>query len=105
MKNWDNAKTDMLAETLIGISQKRAMKNFLRDLMTESEIAELGNRLAAAQMLTDKVPYTQIIEKTGLSSTTVARISKWLNAGMGGYQSVLHHHAVVKSGMSQSHRS
>jgi len=71
------------------------MKPFLRDLLTESEIEELARRWQAAQMLDQKVSYSQIVKKTGLSSTTVARISKWLNSGAGGYRLVLdtlHHH-------------
>ncbi len=39
----------------------------------------------------------EIVSKTGLSSTTVARISKWLKKGMGGYKLMLarlsNHHA------------
>jgi len=108
MKTWDNKNTDRLAEALVGLSEKRAMKNFLRDLMTEGELKELGNRWEAAQMLSENVPYTRIVKETGLSSATVARISKWLNSGMGGYLGVLsgmgvHHHA-AKSGSSKVHR-
>lgn len=65
------------------------IKGFLRDLLTEREIIEFGNRLKAAQMLNNKIPYTEIEKETRLSSTTIARVSKWLNSGMGGYKLVL----------------
>ncbi|HYV33233.1 MAG TPA: Trp family transcriptional regulator, partial [Candidatus Limnocylindria bacterium] len=49
-------------------------------------------------MLSDKISYATIRGKTGLSSTTIARISKWLNRGKGGYKLIIsrfnnsHHH-------------
>lgn len=88
---WNNKKTDMLASALVTISGRAQMKKFLRDLLTESEIIEFGNRLEAAKMLDDGIPYSAIVKKTGLSSTTIARISKWLFNGMGGYGLVIHH--------------
>src|SRR5258706_6944886 len=53
-------------------------KNFLRDLMTEAEIKECINRWKVVRMLDQKIPYEEITEKTRMSSTTIARISKWL---------------------------
>ena len=70
-------------------------RRFLRDLMTEKEIEEFAKRLKAAEMLTEKIPYSVIEKKTGLSSTTVARVAKWLNGKGGGYRTIinrLHHH-------------
>jgi uncharacterized protein YerC len=45
-------------------------------------------------MLEEKLSYTKIAKETGLSSTTIARISKWLNGKQGGYKhaiSKMHH--------------
>ena len=71
-------------------------KRFLRDLMTENEIEEFAKRFQAAQMLSSNISYSEIEKATGLSSTTVARVSKWLNGKEGGYRKViarLHHHS------------
>lgn len=62
---------------------------FFRDLLTEKEITEMSNRLQAAKMLDSNIPYSVIEQQTGLSSTTVARISKWLNYGRGGYRLII----------------
>ena len=73
---------------------------FLRDLMTEKEIEEFAKRLKAAEMLTEKIPYSTIEKETGLSSTTVARVAKWLNGKGGGYKIIinkLHHHNSIQS--------
>lgn len=40
-------------------------------------------------MLNKKLPYEQIAKETGMSSTTIARVQKWLTKGMGGYKLIL----------------
>jgi len=81
-------------------------KKFFRDLLTEPELIEFGKRWQAAKMLNEKIPYTKIEKKTGLSSTTVARISKWLQKGTGGYKLMLnrlnHHNNYSPSGRGLS---
>jgi len=67
----------------------KEMTSFICDIMTEKEIKELSNRLEAARLLTKNVQYCGIIEQTGLSSTTIARISKWLKGPLGGYRLIL----------------
>lgn len=64
-------------------------KKFLRDLLTEKEMKEFINRWKVVRMLDKKVSYEEITKETGMSSTTIARISRWLNNGMGGYQKML----------------
>jgi TrpR-related protein YerC/YecD len=87
--NWDNQKTEDLVTAMLLLKNPVEMRNFFRDLLTEQEIVELGNRWKAANMLNENVPYTKIEQETGLSSTTVARISKWLKNGTGGYKLVI----------------
>lgn len=91
----DSKKSSALIEALLSVKTEAEAKRFLRDLLTEAEIIEFGNRFCAAQMLSKKLPYSQIEKETGLSSTTVARVSKWLNSGKDGYKDVIKkmHHA------------
>jgi len=89
MEKWENKNTDELIEVLFLLPNTREAKSFLRDLLTEKEIIEFGNRWKAVRMLDEKVPYVAIEKETGLSSTTIARISKWLKQGMGGYKKTL----------------
>lgn len=65
------------------------MEKFFRDLLTENELIEFGGRWKVARMLWDKESYVDIAEETGLSSTTIARVSKWLNSGKDGYKLIL----------------
>lgn len=86
MKNWDNKKTEYLFEAILKLKNIGETKKFFRDLLTVEELIEFGKRWQAAQMLDSNVSYEKIVKETGLSSRTVARISKWLNKGMGGYK-------------------
>ena len=98
----DDKKINELIGVILLLKNAKEARMFLRDLLTESELVEFSNRWMAARMLDEKIPYTEIIKKTGLSSTTVARVSDWLNGGMGGYKLILkkinHHHNLSPSG-------
>ncbi len=84
-----NKNTKNLYQTILGLKNINEAQKFFRDLLTEQEILEFSKRWQVAQMLADKVSYSVIEKKTGLSSTTVARISKWLDQGKGGYKLML----------------
>lgn len=86
---WETPSALQLAEVLAAIAGAQTMQNFLRDVMTEKEIIEISARLEAARMLKQGKKYTEIIEKTKLSSRTVARISDWMQNGEGGYEAAL----------------
>ena len=84
-----SSSSEELYTAILSLKTLDEAKRFFRDLLTEDEIEEFSKRWEAARMLDKAVPYTTIQDKTGLSSTTVARISRWLRKGMGGYQLVL----------------
>lgn len=87
--NWDTKEAKQLINALLTLESQEEAKHFLRDLMTEKEIIEFSKRLQAADMLSRDIQYKAIEEKTGLSSTTVARVSKWLKGSEGGYRMIL----------------
>lgn len=62
---------------------------FLKDLLTETEILEISQRLDIAKMLAQKVSYKNIEEKTWVSSTTIARVGKALKSRNRGYKIVI----------------
>jgi TrpR-related protein YerC/YecD len=78
-----------LYEVILDLQDPTEARKFFRDLMTAQELVEFGRRWRAAQMLEAGVPYVEIVEETGLSSTTVARVAKWLRKGMKGYKLAL----------------
>jgi len=107
--NWDAKKNKSLVQAFLSLESADETRRFLRDLMTAPEIKEFSNRLEAARLLTKDVQYNAIIESTGLSSATIARITKWLKGPLGGYRLVLnklqHTHSQNSVGKGLSLRS
>ncbi len=98
--DWKGKGNQRLIQAILALKTENEAERFLRDLMTEKEIMELANRLKAAEMLTEKIPYSLIEKETGLSSATVARVAKWLNGKGAGYRMIigrLHHHSPIQS--------
>lgn len=89
MPTWNTPKTRDLLNTILRLKSLDEARRFFRDLLTEEELLEFSRRWQAAQMLNQKVPYTQIVKVTGLSSTTVARVQRWLTGKLGGYRLML----------------
>ena len=85
----ESPETTDLYKTILSLRTLAEAKLFFRDLLTESEIREFSMRWKAAQMLSQNIPYVEIQKQTGLSSRTVARISKWLSTGMNGYKKMI----------------
>jgi TrpR-related protein YerC/YecD len=98
-----------LFKAFLSLKNEVECKKFIRDLLTKAEINEFANRWKVAQMLNQKINYETIAKETGMSSTTIARISKWLYKGMGGYKLMLkriskkqnnnHHTRLLNGGM------
>ncbi|MEK7512833.1 MAG: YerC/YecD family TrpR-related protein [Patescibacteria group bacterium] len=103
--NWNSRENTRLIQAILALETSNEARRFLRDLMTEKEIEEFAKRLQTAVLLAENVPYSSIEKTTGLSSTTVARVSKWLNGREGGYRTIidrLHHHASIQAGRGLS---
>ncbi len=96
MRNVSQHDIDELYSAILSLKDLREAKSFFRDLLTEGEIREFAERWKVAAMLANKVPYTEIIEETGLSSRTVARVARWVNKGTGGYRLVLKRKGVLQ---------
>lgn len=89
MKIKDARNATSLFKTILSLENEDECRRFFRDLLTRSEIKEFANRWKVAQMLDRKIPYEEIARETGVSSTTIARVNKWLTKGKGGYKLML----------------
>ena len=78
-----------ILDCLSTLRSKEDIYGFLRDLLTKQELGEMSRRWEAAKLLTEKIPYVEIEKRTGLSSTTIARVSHWLKDGNGGYHQAI----------------
>ena len=92
--NWKIKENKKLIQGILAIKTENEAVRFLRDLMTKKEIKAFAKRLKTAEMLENKMSYSTIQKETGLSSTTIARVSMWLNGKQGGYKLILNrlHH-------------
>ena len=78
-----------LLEVLAAIDDKDTLFALMEDMFTIREIRESAQRLAVARMLDDGKSYAQIEHATGAAATTIARVSKCLSYGAGGYRAAL----------------
>ncbi|MBR6767632.1 MAG: TrpR-like protein YerC/YecD [Clostridia bacterium] len=84
-----NERTDMLAQAFLSLETQEDCYRLFEDLFTIREIQDLTQRLEVAQLLQNKTTYTDIVERTGVSTATIGRVNRALNYGAGGYQRVL----------------
>jgi len=77
-----------LEKALLSLKSEGDLRLFLEDLLSEAEIREFRNRWQAACLLEAETSYSEIEASTGLSSTTVARVSRCLQGKGGGYRLV-----------------
>lgn len=84
-----NADVEDLLTVLAEMDDTDQIFAFLEDVFTIREIRESSQRLAVARLLDDKVSYSEIESRLGASATTIARVSKCLIAGTGGYDDAL----------------
>lgn len=82
-------KLDFLFEAILTLKNVEECYSFFDDLCTVSELQEMSKRLAAAKMLNNKQIYSDISEKTGLSTATISRVNRCLRYGNDGYSTVL----------------
>ena len=78
-----------LVDAILSLKTKEECCNLLEDLCTISEIKAMAQRIEVAEMLDEKVVYSDIVRKTGASTATISRVNRALNYGAGGYRAVL----------------
>lgn len=93
-----SVEVNELLEVFARLDNPEDIFELLEDLFTVREIRETSQRLAVARMLSDGKSYAAIEESTGASATTIARVSKCLGYGSGGYAKAI---AVLKDDKSK----
>ena len=83
------ADVDDLLTVLATLDEPDDVFSLLEDLFTVREIRETSQRLLVARLLAAGKSYAAIEAETGASATTIARVSKCLSYGSGGYKRAL----------------
>jgi TrpR-related protein YerC/YecD len=88
-KRASDAELQRLYRAFAESENPEQIEALMEDLCTIREIHEMAQRLTVAFMLDAGESYAAIEKKTGASATTIARVSKCLNYGTGGYRNVM----------------
>ena len=78
-----------LFNAILALESRTELERFFRDLCTLSELEAMAHRWQVAQLVDRGLPYLEISERTGASTTTVTRVAHWLKHGEGGYRLAL----------------
>ena len=76
-------KIENLYQVLLKLETMEECKVLLEDLCTRKEVANMAERLYAAQLLLEGKTYNQVISETSISSATLSRISQCVQYGKG----------------------
>ena len=69
-----------LFEAVVMLENSNEVADFLKDLCTPLELKALQERWEVCQLLADgELSYRQISKQTGSSTTTIGRVSRFLN--------------------------
>jgi TrpR-related protein YerC/YecD len=83
---YPNDDTRDLFRVILQLETMEDCEQFFRDLCTLQELKAMTERWHIAKMVWHGFPYRAITQKTGASSTTIARVAHWLSYGQGGYR-------------------
>ena len=87
----DKIKTDSveaLFEAILTLKTKDDCYRFFEDVCTIKELLAMAQRYEVARLLTRKMTYLDIAEKTGASTATISRVNRSLEYGADGYRLV-----------------
>ncbi len=90
----------LLNEFWVSVSllrSKEEIKNFFRDLLSESEALMLARRFEIAKLILEDKSYLEIREKLGAGFSTIGVVHSWLQGGFGGYKKLIDRLEKVKS--------
>ena len=77
--------TPLLCRTLLNCESVEDVSALLSDLCTYQEVEKMAQRVSAAKLIVEGKTYAEIIERTGISSATLSRVSRAGRHGGGAY--------------------
>ena len=84
-----NEKIAELYRIIADLASAEECELLFEDLCTKKEVEKMAERLYAAKLLMSGMTYNQVIAETDISSATLARVSKCIQFGEGGYESII----------------
>lgn len=78
-----------LFEEILKLENLEECQKFFDDLCTINELEAMLQRIKAAKMLLEDKTFQEVVKETGISSATLARVSKCIKYGDGGYKAII----------------
>lgn len=104
--NTDEYLRDQLWKAVTLLEDKSQVKEFLRDILTRTEITMLSKRLQAVRMIDEGYTYRQISKGLNMSESTIGKLHNWFGTFGGGYRNVIERlQKTEKRTKNYSHRS
>ena len=82
-KNVRDENLEKLFEAILSLRTVDECYALFEDLCTVNELIAIKQRFLVARMLSEGMIYSEIVEKTGVSTATISRINRCLNYGEG----------------------
>ena len=83
------SRLEFLFKGILTLTSTEDCYQFFSDLCTPFELQEMAQRMQAAKMLREGFIYSEIAERTGLSTATISRVNRSLRYSTNGYAKVL----------------
>ncbi|MFH1565190.1 MAG: Trp family transcriptional regulator [bacterium] len=88
--NTDRMKyLDLLWTSIATLKSRDEVKNFFKDLLSESESIMLSRRIMIAKYLLEGLTYDEIKVRLKVGDGNIAKIHDWLVSGLGGYEKAI----------------
>lgn len=78
-----------LYKEILKLENLEECEKFFDDLCTINELEAMLQRIKAAKMLLDDKTFQEVTKETKISSATLARVSKCIKYGDGGYKNII----------------
>lgn len=89
MKKQNQCDFTKLYKAVLTLKSEEECAAFFNDVCTIQEVEALAQRMDVAIRLKKGESYIDINKNTGASTATISRVSKYLNYGAGGYDTVI----------------
>ena len=77
---------DLLWTSIAQLETRNEVKQFFKDLLSESESIMLARRIEIARRLLEGESYDNIAKELKVGKDTIGRVQGWLASGFGGYE-------------------
>lgn len=80
---------DLLWTSVAQLETRDEVKQFFKDLLSQSEAIMLARRIEIAKQLLEGNSYDKISTNLRVGQDTIARVQRWLTSGFGGYEKAI----------------